>query len=170
MNDKVVYRHLKPCGEVFYIGIGTKKRPYKKVGRSKLWTNTINKYGYEVQILKEDLSWEEAVELECILIDYYGRIDIGTGTLVNFTDGGDGALGYKYTEEHKTKMSEAHKGKTHSEETKAKISGKTIVCTETGMKWYTIKSCAEYNNINPNNLKNYLSGRYKNKTTFIYLE
>lgn len=209
MNDKVVYRHLKPCGEVFYIGIGSVRRAYRKVGRNSYWRNIVNKYGYEVQILKEDLSWEDACELECVLIDYYGRRDLGTGTLVNMTNGGEGLQGYKsnkkgvprtpeeieaikkgmpnkpLTEEQRLKQiqntgrgvnhpnyGKGHLmlGRKHSEETKAKMSGKTIICTETGMKWYTIKSCAEYNNINPNTLKNYLSGRCKNKTTFIYLE
>jgi len=34
----VVYRHLKPCGEVFYIGIGNDKdRAYSKRGRNKFW-------------------------------------------------------------------------------------------------------------------------------------
>lgn len=146
MKNKVVYRHLKPNGEVFYIGIGkTKKRAYSKCGRNRHWHNTVNKYGYEVQILKEGLSWEEACELECILIDYYGRRDLGLGPLVNMTDGGDGMLGLKHSEEakqkissamkgntyrkgiimseeQKLKLSEALKGKKHSEETKDKIS------------------------------------------------
>ena len=30
MKNKVVYRHLKPCGEVFYIGYGSKARAHYK--------------------------------------------------------------------------------------------------------------------------------------------
>ena len=101
LTRKVIYRHLKPNGEVFYIGIGSVTRAYTKQGRNSYWRNIVNKYGYEVQILKEDLSWEEACELECILIEYYGRRDLGTGTLVNMTDGGEGTLGYELTDEHK---------------------------------------------------------------------
>lgn len=86
-----IYRHLKSNGEVFYIGIGNLNRPFKKHGRNKWWTNIINKYpDYEIQIIKKDLTWEEACELEKILISWYGRKDLGTGTLVNMTDGGDG--------------------------------------------------------------------------------
>jgi hypothetical protein len=49
--------------------------------------------------------------------------------LLNVTDGGVGAWGYKHTEEFKTKMSTSYKGgghpaygKKHNEETKAKMS------------------------------------------------
>ena len=44
----------------------------------------------------------------------------------NFTKGGDGIGGYnrgrKFTDKHKQKLSESHKGNTHLEETKKKIS------------------------------------------------
>lgn len=87
----ILYRHLKPDGENFYIGIGNSvKRAYSKSGRSKFWRDTVNKHGYEIQILKTDLTWEEAAELEIMLISYYGRRDLNLGTLVNLTDGGDG--------------------------------------------------------------------------------
>lgn len=53
MNDKVVYRHLKPCGEVFYIGIGSVRRAYDIHSRNKHWNHTVNKYGYEVQMRRK---------------------------------------------------------------------------------------------------------------------
>ena len=60
-----LYRHLKPNGEVFYIGIGNNlKRPYNKINRSKLWNRIVNKYGYEIQVLKINLTKEDACELE----------------------------------------------------------------------------------------------------------
>lgn len=90
-----IYRHLKPNGEVFYIGIGSDlKRPYKKSGRSSYWKNKVKKYpNYEVQILKTGLTKEEACELETILISWYGRADCCGGNLVNLTDGGDSTYG-----------------------------------------------------------------------------
>lgn len=109
MNDKVVYRHLKPCGEVFYIGIGSVRRAYDTHSRNKHWNHTVNKYGYEVQILKNNLTWEEATELEIALISFYGRRDLGTGTLCNLTDGGDGLI--NLSDESREKMSDAKKGK-----------------------------------------------------------
>lgn len=109
MENKVIYRHLKPNGEVFYIGIGTSKRAYDINSRNKHWNHIANKYGYEVQILKSNLTWEEACELECILIEYYGRQDLGLGSLVNMTDGGDGLI--NLSDESRDKMSDAKKGK-----------------------------------------------------------
>lgn len=88
INEYCLYRHLKPDGCVFYVGISKNiKRPYNKHGRTKYWKNIVNKYGYEVQILKTHLSKEQACELEMILISWYGRIDLHNGTLVNMTDG-----------------------------------------------------------------------------------
>lgn len=90
-----VYRHLKPCGEVFYIGIADNfKRPYNKISRNKHWKNKIIKYpNYEVQILTTGLTKEEACELEISLIAWYGRYDLGLGKLVNKTNGGESTHG-----------------------------------------------------------------------------
>jgi hypothetical protein len=113
-NNHCIYRHLKPCGEVFYIGIGKDlKRPYNKTSRSKYWKKVVDKYGYEVQILKFNLLKEEACELEKLLISWYGRKDMGEGLLINMTDGGDGTL--RKSEETRRKISEAQKGsKNHA--------------------------------------------------------
>lgn len=73
----LLYRHLKPCGEVFYIGVGNKIRPYTKTDRSDFWWKVVNKYGYEIQILKTDLTKEEAYELEKILNNYEKMRDYG---------------------------------------------------------------------------------------------
>lgn len=90
-----VYRHLKPNGEVFYIGIGSNlKRPYINKGRSQYWKNKVKKYpNYEIQILKTGLTKEEACELETVLISWYKREDCCGGTLVNLTDGGESTYG-----------------------------------------------------------------------------
>ena len=117
-----IYRHLKPNGEVFYIGIGNStRRATSKIGRSKFWHAVTTKYpNYEVQILKNDLEWNEACELEVILIDYYGRRDLGTGTLVNMSCGAGGPR--LLTELQKLKISKANKNKTVSQETRQKMS------------------------------------------------
>ena len=132
MNNNCIYYHLKPNGEVFYIGIGNSKRPKSKQNRNKYWHNIVNKYGYEVQILKTNLSWEEAVELEILLIGWFGRKDLKLGTLVNMTDGGDGNNGIVMSAESNMKRSLASKGipknnkgvkrKGHTQETKDKMS------------------------------------------------
>lgn len=118
----LIYRHIKPCGEVFYIGIGKGKRPYIKSNRSKFWKDTVNKYCYKTEIIYNTTSWEDACELESFLIQLYGRKDLNTGTLVNLTDGGDGTLNHKVTDEHKLKLKKLKLGKKDSIETKIKKS------------------------------------------------
>lgn len=103
-----VYRHIRlDKNEPFYIGIGLKEfRAYDKSRRNKHWYNIINISGYEVDILFDGLTWEEACEKEKEFIKMYGRVDLGTGTLCNHTDGGEGANGriYKPTKESIEKM------------------------------------------------------------------
>lgn len=127
----VVYRHItRDTNEVFYVGIGkTEKRAYyKSRERSTFWHNVAKK-GYEVEILFEDLTWDEACEKEKEFILLYGRRDLGEGTLVNMTDGGDGGHGIVVKESTKEKirryqLSLNKKGKPgypRTEETKLKI-------------------------------------------------
>ena len=108
----VVYRHTHDDGTIFYIGIGKKlKRAYTKDRRSPIWKYAVNKYGLNVEILHDDVPWNEACQIEMDLIKQYGRKAFGEGTLVNLTEGGEGRLGLKASEETKAKMSESHKGK-----------------------------------------------------------
>jgi len=183
-----VYRHIrKDTNEVFYIGMGKdKKRPYSKTGRNKWWHNIVSKTEYEVQILKSDLSFEDAWELEQILIAYYGRKDLGTGVLVNLNDGGDGQKGFKMSSASKEKMRVArlgvapwNKGLTNpqvfTEETRKKLSdslkgvgNKKVINKITGESYESLKQCAELNNISYKLLSRYLTGDRKNKTDFQY--
>lgn len=113
-----VYRHRRlDNNEVFYIGIGNTERPYKKYksNRSKYWHNIINKTDYEVEIISSNLDVETAKELEIFLIQLYGRKDLGLGTLVNMTDGGDGCLNLKHSEETRKKQGLGRKNKPISE-------------------------------------------------------
>lgn len=130
-NKKIcIYRHIRlDNNTIFYIGIGYLKRAYSKANRNKHWLNIINKTDYEIQILKSDLSWEDACELEIALIDYYGRRDLKTGTLVNLTDGGEGSYGRIVSLKTKEKLSKGRlgkpgtfKGKKHTQESILKIS------------------------------------------------
>ena len=122
----VIYKHLKLCGEVFYIGIGQEeKRAKSKSDRNNYWHNVVNKYGYEVQILKSDLTWEDACEMEKVLISWFGRRDLGLGTLVNLTDGGEGNVGWVASDETRARMSKSKKGKlSHNYGKKASKEGR----------------------------------------------
>lgn len=134
-----VYSHTRlDTNEIFYIGIGKDiKRAYSKRHRSTFWHNIINKTPYKVEILFSNLAWEDACVKETELIVFYGRRDLGTGILVNQTNGGEGAIGLIVSYKTKQKISLSHKGKTLSEETKRKmsLSGKgRIVSEETRVK------------------------------------
>jgi hypothetical protein len=116
----VVYRHIrKDTDKPFYIGIGSSiNRAYQKRSRNSHWKNIVSKTDYEVEILFDDLTYEQAKEKEIEFIKLYGRNDIGTGILCNMTDGGDG--NNNFSVETKEKISKSLRGKTQSEETKAK--------------------------------------------------
>lgn len=104
-----VYRHIRlDKNEPFYIGIAKDEfknceRARSKYYRNKYWHNIVNKTPYEVEIMLENLSWEEACEKEIEFIKLHGRVDLKTGSLVNMTDGGDGFKGPK-TLEHRQKL------------------------------------------------------------------
>lgn len=126
-----VYRHIRlDTNEVFYVGIGEDSikrcgkfyRAYKRTGRTKWWINIISKTPYEVEIMLDDLTWEEACEKEKEFIKLYGRRDLGLGTLVNLTDGGSTTKGYIVTETTKGKIRDSNKGRKVSLITKARIS------------------------------------------------
>jgi len=108
----IVYKHIRlDTKEVFYIGIGTqKRRAYSQYKRSKHWHSIVNKVGHKVELLHEDIDWNTACEIEKELIKLHGRKDLGLGTLVNMTDGGDGRFGTTASDETKKKMSQSHIG------------------------------------------------------------
>jgi hypothetical protein len=62
----VLYRHIRlDKDQPFYIGIGhTVDRAYSLGARSKYWKHITNTTNYEVEILFEDLTWEEAQNKE----------------------------------------------------------------------------------------------------------
>jgi hypothetical protein len=121
-----VYRHIRvDKNEPFYIGIGSDipyyKRANERARRSKFWKKIIAKTDYEIEILFDDISFEEAKVKEIEFIKLYGRKDLNTGCLVNLTDGGDGLINKVYTPEYRRNLSNSMKGRFLSEEHKAKL-------------------------------------------------
>ena len=103
-----VYAHHKPNDAIpFYIGKGSKDRVYSKHERTFWWNNIVQKHGLEIQILWETLDETEAYTKEIEFIKHYGRQNIGTGPLINLTDGGEGASGNILSDDTKQKISEA---------------------------------------------------------------
>ncbi len=192
-KSSYVYIHLKPNGEVFYVGIGKQKnfkRAFTKRKRSCFWKNIVTKHGYEIQILKSHITWEEACEIEKILISWYGRRDCCGGSLVNLTDGGDGAIGFIQTEEQKKIKSFINRGennywfgKTLSPEHKRKISdsnfnnmvcskhpnSKIVLDTQTGIFFNCLKEASEAYDIKYSTLKAMMQGVNRNRTNLVYV-
>ncbi len=122
-----VYRHIRlDKNEPFYIGISKDQyRPYATKNRSKYWARIVNKSDYRVEILFDDLTYEQAKEKEIEFISLYGRKDLNKGCLVNMTDGGEGSVNLVVSEKTRQALSQTNKGKIGiplSEETKRKIS------------------------------------------------
>lgn len=109
-SDCYVYRHIRlDKNEPFYIGIGT-GRNYKRARkrgtqRNDIWNRIVAKTPYEIHILMDNLTWLQACEKEKEFILLYGRRDLGTGPLINLTEGGDGRFGHIVSEETRKKMS-----------------------------------------------------------------
>jgi len=136
----IVYRHIRlDTNEPFYIGIGkTKKRAYSIHNRNLYWNRIVKKTSYRVEILFENISWDDAQNKEIDLIKLYGRKDLKTGILCNLTDGGENPpimIGHKFqsgknnsnygkkrSAQTKKKISESLRGYVFSEERKQKIS------------------------------------------------
>ena len=97
-------------GTPYYIGKGCASRAYHSHGRRVSRPPSKE----NVVIVADRLSESEAFSEEMRLIFLRGRIDNGTGCLINLTDGGEGASGAKYSEERKLLASERlkHQWKT----------------------------------------------------------
>jgi hypothetical protein len=95
------------------VGKGCGSRAYVKFNRGKHYLNYVKKYGNPIiEIVKDNISNEEAIELEKKLINEIGRSELQKGNLVNSTDGGEsGVTGMVHSIDAKIKMSESKKGK-----------------------------------------------------------
>ena len=123
-----VYYHKFPNGKMYF---GQTCRDVKKrwrnggkgyKGQTFMW-NAIQKYGWyniEHRIISIGLDKDEADFQEMFYISAYRTNEPEYG--YNITSGGDGAVGIKFSDEAKKKISEANKGKHLSDEHKKKLS------------------------------------------------
>jgi len=145
-----VYMYLNIDNIPIYIGKGTGQRKIqhlrnaKNTAKKTHFLNWIRKHLKEIKedsdvvIYKDNLTQEESLKLENLLITSIGRRDKNEGPLLNKTDGGDGGTGRIVTEkerewrrefsktlwndERKKEWSEHLKGRVSSKETNEKIS------------------------------------------------
>lgn len=141
-SNYYVYVHYRlDTDKPFYVGKGTKYRASCRQDRNKYWHNIVNRCGYRIQILQDNLNEIQALNAEKLVIALFRKFY----NLANYTDGGDVGNGMKgknhplfgkpRTQECKEKISKALKGrsfphcrsnlgKTMPEEIKKKISEK----------------------------------------------
>jgi hypothetical protein len=112
------YMWLREDGTPYYIGKGCGERAFIRRG------HRANVPPKERVVIYAAASEVDAFETEIALIWYYGRKSMGTGCLINLTDGGTGISGAKIvrSEESKRKQAATMIGMKRSEETKLKTS------------------------------------------------
>lgn len=131
MNESYVYMLVDPRNnQPFYVGKGRGNRCRFHLDEAKYYTkrkspklNKIRKLfslGMEPVIVKveENVTDAQAIDLEVLLIAEMRDIGI---PLTNMTDGGDGAQGYRHTEENKRIASERQKNRIMTEEHKQRM-------------------------------------------------
>lgn len=113
------YLWLREDGTPYYAGKGKGTRAYRKHRVGKCPTDRI--------LMQSWNNEAEAFEAEKFLIDFYGREDLGTGCLLNLTNGGENPpspLGKKRTSEEIKKSADSRRGSWHHTEEAKKLMSK----------------------------------------------
>ena len=168
-NNYCVYFYLREDKTPYYVGMGRKQRPFAKHAHRQDKGDFKPKNHHLINIIHENLSQQEAYDLEIKYIKEFGRKCDG-GILINLTEGGEGAkhneetrrkismiqVGRKASDETKRKMSQAHKGRKKSPESIAKAvetrkaNGSYLPSEQTRKKMSVIgKKNAKYGSDNP---------------------
>lgn len=96
---------LREDGTPYYVGKGTGNRAFTK-HRCRLNHVPPPKERILVQEFPDESA---AFAAEVFLISFYGRKDLGTGCLVNFSAGGEGFVEVLRTKEHNRKIGQARR-------------------------------------------------------------
>lgn len=129
MRKGVIYKITSPTGKVYIgktVNFSSRMSCYRRnhTPGQHLLGASITKYGWEahsVEILKEAEA-DKLNDLEIGYIKQFNSFSRKNPTGLNLTEGGEGSLGRKDTEEVKERRASSHRGKTRSEETKKLMS------------------------------------------------
>lgn len=140
-----IYAHYNNDG-LFYIG-ATKKRYRQKDGhgRNSVW-NEMAKNGWYYRILINNLTKEQASEIEELAVKSWFDI------LANMRDGGLFGTTWKHSEEAKDKL------------------GRSVIDCDTGIIYPSVTKCADALGMTRVKLKHFLCGTVKNKTNVKYYD
>lgn len=112
-----IYRDPSRNNEPIYVGKGKGRRAWKHLSRVDMHPfvqriQLMRRTGIDPHIeIIDALDEKHAFFLEQCYIVMFGRKDLGLGTLLNLTYGGEGTTGMKHSPESRTRMSEDRKGK-----------------------------------------------------------
>lgn len=132
--------------------------------RHDYWKRIVSKNNgvFIVEIIFECETEEQINAKEIEFIALYGRKDLGKGTLVNFTDGGEGAKGVVMSDEVKKKHSVSMQGKNWR--------SKKVIDVVTKKVYPTVKDAEQSLGMKKGLLGKYLNGQNSNTTSLIYLD
>lgn len=189
MNNYIVYKHTNKINGKVYIGITCQRIHDRWKGghgyRSQYFSRAIKKYGWDGfvhEIVAENLSKEDACELERILIKSYRSTETEYG--YNQALGGDGGGMYNkhhsesakkkiskarkengFTEDHKRHISESKQGAKHH------LAKKVYQYTKDGefiREWDYMSLAAKELNINKGNIGSVCNGDRKTAGGFVW--
>lgn len=189
MNNYIVYKHTNKTNGKVYIGITCQRIHDRWKGghgyRSQYFSRAIKKYGWDGfvhEIVAENLSKEDACELERILIKSYRSTETEYG--YNQALGGDGGGMYNkhhsesakkkiskarkengFTEDHKRHISESKQGAKHH------LAKKVYQYTKDGefiREWDYMSLAAKELNINKGNIGSVCNGDRKTAGGFVW--
>lgn len=174
-NRFYTYAYLRDDKTPYYIGKGqTNRLLHKKKTETKP-----PKDKSRIIFLKKNLTEDEAFKHEIYMIHVFGRKDLGTGILLNRTNGGEGNSGKIWSTEERKKKSNSSMGeknpfygKTHNKEVREIVSksrSKQYIIVSPTLETYKIKNlkkfCIEYN-LDYTSMNKLANGKYGNRNSY----
>lgn len=147
-----IYKYTNLINGKIYIGktyrLNIHKQEHKYSKSDTYFHKALNKYGFEnfkFEVIAQTDNDKTLIFLERY---YIRKFNSFRENGYNLTLGGEGTLGYNFSEEQKKKMSEVRKGRVVTDETKMKISlsgkGKHNHKGENNPNWKGVKKEKEY--------------------------